>query len=106
MAIHHKRSKHHKLSKSKKHDTKYNKYNKKTKKYSRKSKQHHKQMNKKTHNKRQRGGFAGDCNLASIKEPGFNLSALGDIAGISIPESRAAIFHPNCKADTYQAMTP
>jgi hypothetical protein len=104
MAIHHKRSKHHKLSKSKKHG---NKYNKKTKKHSRKSKQHHKTHHK-SHNKNnhQSGGFASDCNLASIKEPGFNLSALGDIAGLSIPESRAAIFHPNCKADTYQAMTP
>lgn len=100
MAIHHKRSKHYKLSKSKKYNSKKTK---KTNKHSRKSKQHHKSHNK---NNSQSGGFAGDCNLASIKEPGFNLSALGDIAGLSIPDSRAAIFRPNCKADTYQAMTP
>ena len=67
---------------------------------------HNKKMhyNKKTH--KQRGGFASDCNIASVKEPGFNVSALGDIPGLSIPESRGAIFRPNCQPDTYQAMTP
>jgi hypothetical protein len=106
MAIHHKRSKHHKLSKSKKYNSKKtkktNKTNK-TNKHSRKSKQHHKKSHNKHH---QKGGFAGDCNLASIKEPGFNVPTLGDITGLSIPESRAAIFRPDCKVDTYQAMTP
>lgn len=57
---------------------------------------------------KQKGGFLNDdnCNLATIKEPGFHLEGSGDIEGISIPESRAVIFNPNCKVDTYQAMTP
>ncbi len=60
--------------------------------------------------KYQKGGFFGDssCNLATVKEPGFNVSGLGSgsnaISGLSIPESRAVIFNPNCKTDTYQAM--
>ena len=52
-----------------------------------------------------KGGFAS-CNLATIKEPSFNIPAMGGIDGLSIPESRGAIFRPNCKTDTYQAMTP
>ena len=51
-----------------------------------------------------KGGFAS-CNLATIKEPAFNIPAMGGIDGLSIPESRGAIFRPNCKTDTYQAMT-
>lgn len=89
------------------------KYKNNSKKHSRKSKrisksqQHKKKQNQnKNKTRKQRGGFAGDCNLASVKEPGFNIPSLGDIAGLSIPESRGAIFRPNCKADTYQAMTP
>jgi len=56
----------------------------------------------------QKGGFINDpdCNLATIKEPGFNLEGSGDIPGISIPESRAIIYNPNCQVDSYQAMTP
>jgi hypothetical protein len=54
---------------------------------------------------RQKGGFT-NCNLASVKEPGFNIAGLGDIPGLSIPDSRGAIYRPNCKPDTYQAMTP
>jgi hypothetical protein len=76
----------------------------KTKTHSKNKNKHNSRRQNKTH--KQRGGFAADCNLASIKEPGFNIAGLGDIAGLSIPESRAAIFRPNCKADTYQAMTP
>ena len=52
------------------------------------------------------GGFASNCNLATIKESGFSVDALGSIAGINIPSSRAAIFRPNCNTSTPQAMTP
>ena len=51
-----------------------------------------------------RGGFKSSCNLATVTEPGFNLSNLGSIAGISIPDTKAAIYRPNCKTDSYQAM--
>jgi hypothetical protein len=93
----------HKPSKSKKNTKQYTK---KTKKHSSKSKKNYRKKNKKIYSKRQGGGFNNNCNLASVKEPGFNISSLGDIAGLSIPESRGAIFRPNCKPDTYQAMTP
>ena len=56
--------------------------------------------------KNYKGGFSSNCNLATIKEPGFSVDALGSIAGLSIPESRAAIYRPNCKTNSYQAMTP
>ena len=56
--------------------------------------------------KNHKGGFSSSCNLATIKEPGFSVDALGSIAGLSIPESRAAIYRPNCKTNSYQAMTP
>jgi hypothetical protein len=59
-----------------------------------KSKRHH------------RGGFSSSCSLATVKEPGLKLDALGSIAGLSIPESRGAIYRPNCKSDNYQAMKP
>ena len=58
----------------------------------------------------QKGGFLNNpsCNIATIKEPGFNISGLGtsnnSIPGLSIPDSRAVIYNPNCKTDTYQAM--
>jgi len=87
----------------------------KTKKHnSRKNKNHKSKKNSKNHSKkdnsmrrmqRQKGGST-NCNLASVKEPGFNIAGLGDIPGLSIPDSRGAIYRPNCKPDTYQAMTP
>ena len=56
--------------------------------------------------RKQRGGFLNDpsCNLATVRESGFNLAGTGSIAGLSIPDTRAVIYNPNCKADTYQAM--
>lgn len=51
----------------------------------------------------QKGG-ASDCNLATVREPGFNVSGLGDIAGLSIPEGRGVIYRSNCTPDNYQAM--
>ena len=72
-------------------------------------KNHSKKNHSKNHSRnrrmqRQNGGFI-NCNLASVKEPGFNIAGLGDIPGLSIPDSRGAIYRPNCKPDTYQAMT-
>ena len=105
-----------KVHKSRKYHSK-KQHSKKTKKQHHSKKQHKsrsksrsktRSKNNVRHNnkrKMQRGGFA-DCNLASVKEPGFNLPSLGNIAGLSIPESRGAIYRPNCKQDTYQAMTP
>ena len=62
---------------------------------------------KSTSHLKQKGGFLNNdnCNIATIKEPGFYLEGSGSIEGISIPESRAVIYNPNCKVDTYQAMT-
>ena len=58
--------------------------------------------------KYQRGGFGSSCNLATVKEPGFKLDALNGIAGLSLPESSAVIFRPNCrsKSSSSQAMAP
>jgi len=103
-----------KLHKSRKHNSKKHKSRKhNSKKHN--SRKHYTKKTKKNNNSRrykkskgrkmQRGGFA-DCNLASVKEPAFNVSALGDVPGLSITESRGAIYRPNCKTDTYQAMTP
>jgi hypothetical protein len=88
---------------SRKRNLKYKKKKSKSKsnykyKFNSKSKKHLKQ----------KGGFLNDdnCSLATIKEPGFHLEGSGNIEGISIPESRAVIYNPDCKVDTYQAMTP
>jgi len=57
--------------------------------------------------KHQKGGFGStSCDMVSVKESGFSLGSIGNIPGIDIAESRASIFKPNCKPDTYQAMTP
>lgn len=53
-----------------------------------------------------RGGFNVSCNLATVKEPAFSLSGMGDIPGINVPESRGVIYRPNCQTDTNQAMIP
>ena len=90
--------------------TKHNSRQKKNKKtktnHSKKhSKKHSKNNNRNRRKQRQQGGST-NCDLASVKEPGFNIAGLGDIPGLSIPDSRGAIYRPNCKPDTYQAMTP
>lgn len=63
--------------------------------------------NKKNNMKKQmqRGGGM-DCSLATVKEPGFNIPALGDIAGLNINDSRGVISRPDCKIDSNHAMTP
>ena len=60
--------------------------------------------NMKLHN----GGFfsSSSCNIATIKEPGFSIDALGTISGINIPSSKAAIYRPNCGTGSQQAMAP
>jgi len=84
------------------------KFNKNKYKSKSKSKSKSKFNSKSKKHLKQKGGFLNDdnCNLATIKEPGFHLEGSGNIEGISIPESRAVIYNPDCKVDTYQAMTP
>jgi len=62
--------------------------------------------NKNSNNKKLSGGFSSSCNMATVKEPGFSVDKLGSINGLSIPSMSTAIYRPNCKQDTYQAMTP
>ena len=69
------------------------------------SKLHSKRHSKSKNIKKHRGGFSS-CNLATVKESGFSVDALGSIEGINIPSSRGAIYRPNCKSDSSQAMTP
>lgn len=99
------------MSKSKKYHMKSKKsmktrHNKKTKlnKKSKKNTKHSKR--RRNMHKKQKGGFGSDCNLATVKEPGFSVDSLGSIPGLSISGSRAAIFRPKCKSDPYQAMLP
>ena len=64
-------------------------------------------LNKK--NKKHSGGFlsSSNCSIASVKEPGFHLSALGSgstqIPGFSIPDQKAIIFDPKCAVSQSQA---
>ena len=76
----------------------------KNKKSRSKSKKHMSKKYKKNNN--YRGGFNASCNLATVKEPAFLLSGMGDIPGINVPESRGVIYRPNCQTDTNQAMIP
>ena len=91
------------------------------KKSSRRSRQRksHKKTYRKTQNKKhssrtrkqsrtsQRGGFnSNSCSMATVQEPGFSIPAIGDVPGFSLFESKGAIHRPNCKTDSYQAMTP
>ena len=80
------------------HNNKHNKYNK---------------QNKNNQNNIQKGGYMSkisDCGSASVKEPGFSLagssSGKTEIPGLSIPETRAMLYTPNCSIDKYQAMVP
>jgi glycerol-3-phosphate dehydrogenase len=83
------------------------KFNKNKSKYKSKSKSKSKFKSKSKKHLKQKGGFLNDdnCNLATIREPGFHLEGSGNIEGISIPESRAVIYNPNCKIDTDHPMT-
>ena len=74
------------------------------KRFRRKTKSKTRSRKNKSSRKTHRGGFSSSCNLATVKEPGFKLDAIGAIPGLSIPESSAVIYRPNCKTDSYQAM--
>lgn len=71
---------------------------------SRKTLRTHKQKHN-NKNQTQRGGF-NSCSLATVQEPGLSIPAIGDVPGFSLGDSKGAIYRPNCKSDTYQAMAP
>ena len=99
--------------KSKIHSTIKKRISKATKrflKYSKKLRNHHKtklrnSKNKHKSKKNMKGGFSG-CGIATINEPGISVPALGAIDGMSISDTRAAIYRPSCTASSSQAMTP
>lgn len=104
-------------SKSKTKKTSKSKVNPKYKYNNKKNMSTQKKSNKtsnKTSNKKVlKGGFAGDssCNIATVKEAGFNVAGFGSgstaISGLSIPESRAMIYNPNCSSNRgSEAMVP
>ena len=67
-----------------------------------------KQQSSSRRRRHQKGGFAAisDCQIATVREPGINIAGTANIGGLSIGDSRAAIFRPDCKVDTNQAMVP
>jgi hypothetical protein len=65
----------------------------------------HKSHTRKQSLKSQRGG-SNSCSMATVQEPGFSIPAIGDVPGFSLSDSKGAIHRPNCKTDSYQAMTP
>jgi hypothetical protein len=74
---------------------------KSSKKTQKNKKMRHNTRTKSSKNKyKHRGGFTSNCNMATVKEPGFSIDAIGSIAGINIPSSRAAIYRPNCKTSS------
>ena len=72
-------------------------------KLTKKQLRNHSRNQSRNKNRRSQSGGA-DCNIATIKEPAFNIPGLGDIAGLNIAESKAVIYNPNCKTDTYHPM--
>jgi len=99
------KSRKHLSRKTKKHNSRKNSRKNKNQKNHKKQLTNKSKKNNSRRMQRQKGGST-NCNLASVKEPGFNIAGLGDIPGLSIPDSRGAIYRPNCKSDSYQAMTP
>ena len=107
--------KHIHIHKSKIHSTIKKRISKATKrflKYSKKLRNHRKtksrnskSKNKHKSKKNMNGGFSG-CGIATINEPGISVPALGAIDGMSISDTRAAIYRPSCTASSSQAMTP
>ena len=64
-------------------------------------------MNHKKNRKTNRMRGGASCELATIREPGFSVSAKGNITGLSIPESSAIIYNPNCSNNSAgEAMVP
>ncbi len=91
-----------------KHNSRSSRHSKTHRKTQRKTQLNkHKSPTRKQSHKRQRGGFnSTSCSLATVQEPGFSIPAIGDVPGFSLTQSQGAIHRPNCKIDTYQAMTP
>jgi hypothetical protein len=47
------------------------------------------------------------CNVATVKEPGFNVDTLGSMPSLSIDASTAVIYRPRCTQNSSsQAMIP
>jgi len=100
-----------KIKNSKKHNSKKHNSSKKRlnnlkslKSKTSKNRKFHK--HRKLSKRKLRGGFSSSCNLATVKEPGFSVDSLGSIPGLSISDTRASIYRPNCNSDTYNAMIP
>ncbi len=96
------------MTKSKQNKSKQNRNRKRYNRKSKHTKNNPKHLTKKqntrrNNNRRQQAGGA-DCNIATIKEPAFNIPSLGDIPGLNIGESKAVIYNPNCKTDSYHPM--
>ena len=100
--------------KSKKHSSIKKRISKATKrflKHSKKLRNHRKTKSRhsKSHKnkKHMKGGFSGcSSGIATVNEPGINIPALGSIAGMSFPDTRAAVYRPSCTANSSQAMAP
>jgi hypothetical protein len=73
---------------------------------SKKSKKSKKNNRRRKHHRRHQTGGSAGCDLASIREQGLTIPAMGSVAGLTIADSRAAIFRPDCKVDNNQAMIP
>lgn len=63
-----------------------------------------KPIHKHKHKHKQRGGSS--CSLATVQEPGFSISTLGDIPALNISQAKGVIYRPNCQTDRNQAMVP
>lgn len=103
-----------KKHKSKIHSTIKKRISKATKrflKYSKKLRNHRKtksRNSKARNNKRHmKGGFSScSSGIATVNEPGFSIPARGSIAGLSISDTRAAVYRPSCTSNSSQAMAP
>jgi hypothetical protein len=102
----HKKNKIRNKTKNRSQNHKKSNQNKSNQNKSRKTKYRNNKTKRQNNNRKtkQRGG--ANCNVATVQESAFNIPSIGDIAGLSIPSSRAVIYQPDCKIDTYQAMTP
>ena len=92
-----------KFKKSRKSKSKLNRKYRNSKKNKSGSKSKNGSKSKRYNN--HKGGAS--CDLVTVSEPGFNVDALGSMAGLAIASSTAAIYRPNCpKNISSQAMAP
>ena len=76
-------------------------HRKSTKKTGKKHNKSRKSYRGRSHySRKQSGGFASGCQLATVNEPGFKIGANtgAGIAGLSIPESKTYIYRGDCGA--------